>query len=54
MVSEYFGTLGAEYLTLFLKFVVNYALIRMVDAGIKSQKIKITRRRYPLCLCRLF
>jgi len=43
MVSEYFGTLGAEYLTLFLKFVVNYSLVRMVDAGIVSQNIKITK-----------
>jgi len=42
MVSEYFGTLGAEYLTLFLKFVVNYALIRMVKDGIVSKNIKIT------------
>ena len=43
MVSEYFGTLGAEYLTLFLKFVVNYSLVRMVDTGIVSQNIKITK-----------
>ncbi len=42
MVSEYFGTLGAEYLTLFLKFVINYALIRMTEAGIESQEIEIT------------
>ena len=42
MVSEYFGTLGAEYLTLFLKFVVNYALIRMVKEGDNSQNVKIT------------
>lgn len=42
MVSDYFGTLGAEYTTLFLKFVVNYSLIRMVKDGIDSQQPKIT------------
>jgi hypothetical protein len=48
MVSEYFSTLGAEYLTLFLKFVVNYALIRMVKEpiikdGKPSKKVVITK-----------
>ena len=43
MVTEYFGTLGAEYLTLFLKFVVNYALIRMVEDEDLSEKVKITK-----------
>lgn len=43
MVSEYFGTLGAEYLTLFLKFVVNQALIRMTANGIESKKVKICK-----------
>ena len=43
MVSEYFGTLGAEYLTLFLKFVVNYTLIHMVEEGNVSENVKITK-----------
>ncbi len=43
MVSEHFGTLGAEYIGLFLKFVVNYALIRMVKQGINSENPVITK-----------
>jgi DNA-binding XRE family transcriptional regulator len=43
MVSEHFGTLGAEYIGLLLKFVVNYSLIRMVKQGITSENPVITK-----------